>query len=138
MITTPDWMSESLCRKKHGDIWFPPFETTTPEINYAIAKKVCNVCPVWTDCLSFGKKEIYGVWGGLTPQERLPMQKDSKQQFLAEHGTVTRYRQGCVCETCSTAHDGMEDTEYVLIDEIPNLGEKLPDLKKLLQRLLEG
>jgi hypothetical protein len=32
----------------------------------------------------------------------------------------------------------MEDTDYVLIDEIPNLGEKLPDLKKLLQRLSEG
>lgn len=137
MITTPDWMSESLCKRKHGDIWFPPFETTTPELNYAIAKKVCNVCPVWTDCLSFGKKEIYGVWGGLTPQERLPLQKEIKSHLLAEHGTITRYRQGCVCNSCSTVHDGMEEKAYVLIDEIPNLGEKLPDLKKLLQRLSE-
>ena len=66
------------------------------------------------------------------------MQKESKQQFLAEHGTVTRYRQGCICPICCEAHDDMEDTEYVLIEEIPNIGDKLPDLKKLLKRLLEG
>ena len=136
MKTTPDWMSESLCRQKHGDIWFPPFETTTPEINYAIAKKVCNVCPVWSDCLSFGKKEIYGVWGGLTPQERLPLQKDTTNN-LANHGTITRYRQGCICNACSGAHGELEEVSFVYIDEIPNIGTELPDLKMLLQRLLE-
>jgi WhiB family redox-sensing transcriptional regulator len=137
MKTTPDWMSESLCRKKHGDIWFPPFETTTPEINYAIAKKVCNVCPVWADCLVIGMKEIYGVWGGLTPQDRLPLQKENKQQFIAEHGTITRFRQGCDCNACSGAHEELEEVSFVYIDEIPNIGTKLPDLKMLLQRLLE-
>lgn len=137
MKTTPDWMSESLCRKKHGDIWFPPFETTTPEINYAIAKKVCNVCPVWADCLAIGMKEIYGVWGGLTPQERLPMQKENKQQFIAEHGTITRFRQGCDCNACSGAHEELEEVSFVYIDEIPNMGMKLPDLKILFQRLSE-
>lgn len=137
MKTTPDWMSESLCRRKHGDIWFPPFETTTPEINYAIAKKVCNVCPVWADCLTIGMKEIYGVWGGLTPQDRLPLQKENKQQFIAEHGTITRFRQGCDCNACSGAHEELEEVSFAYLDEIPNIGTKLPDLKMLLQRLLE-
>ena len=137
MITTPDWMSDSLCRKKHGDIWFPPFETTTPEINYAIAKKVCNVCPVWADCLSFGKKEIYGVWGGLTPQERVPLQKDTTNN-LAEHGTVVRFRQGCACDDCDWAHTTRPLRNEIDVDIIPLMGEELPDLKILLKRLLEA
>ena len=56
---------------------------------------------------------------------------------LANHGTITRYRQGCVCNACSGAHDELEEVSFVYIDEIPNIGKELPDLKMLLQRLLE-
>lgn len=136
MIETPEWMSDALCRKMHGDIFFPPFESQTPEINYLIAKQVCNVCPVWDSCLSIGRKETYGVWGGLTPQERLPLQKDTTNN-LAEHGTVVRFRQGCSCSVCDWAHTSRPLRKEIDIDSVPLIGEALPDLKILLKGLLE-
>jgi hypothetical protein len=137
VIETPEWMSDALCRKMHGDIFFPPFDAQTPEINYLIAKQVCNVCPVWDSCLSMGRKEIYGVWGGLTPQERVPLQKDTTNN-LAEHGTVVRFRQGCACDDCDWAHTTRPLRNEIDVDVIPLIGEELPDLKILLQRLLKG
>ena len=37
------------------------------------AKAVCGVCPVSDECLSdaLGRGESDGIWGGLTPDERL-------------------------------------------------------------------
>lgn len=132
-VETPEWMLDASCRGKNGDIWFPPFETTTPELNYAIARKVCNVCPVWRDCLTSGLRETYGMWGGLTPQERTPLQKESRTTHLAEHGSVVRYRQGCMCNDCSVAYATRKRLKNLA--SIPNVGEKLPDLKMLLDGL---
>ena len=137
MIETPDWMTDALCRGKNSNVWFPPFETASPELHYAVARIVCHVCPVWDDCLSMGLKETYGMWGGLTPQERTPLQKESRTTHLAEHGTVTRYRQGCHCDECDTANALRPMLSEVDMSLIPNAGEEIPaDLKSLLEGLL--
>jgi len=132
---TPTWMVDAICKKKNGDIWFPPFETTTPELYYAIAKRICNVCPVWEECRNFGIKETFGVWGGLTPQERIPLQKEGKIAHLASHGTITRYRQGCNCDECEWAHTARPLISEVNLGAVPNLYEELTDLKMLLEEL---
>jgi hypothetical protein len=36
----------------------------------ATAKAICATCPVSKQCLSAGLNEAWGIWGGLTPQER--------------------------------------------------------------------
>jgi hypothetical protein len=37
-------------------------------------RSICMTCPIWKDCLSYGfQYEDYGVWGGLTTQERQGM-----------------------------------------------------------------
>lgn len=134
MKTTPEWMQDSLCNKLAGDIWFPPFDSPHPEQYYAIAKTICNVCPVWQECLDIGIKEVYGVWGGLSPQDRTPLQKSARVSNLAVHGTVVRYRQGCTCSICVDAN--LERKKDIDISVIPNDSNDLSDLKTLLQRLL--
>ena len=134
MKSTPEWMKYSLCKNRAGDIWFPPFDATNPEQYYAIAKTVCNVCPVWKECLDISIKEVYGVWGGLSPQDRTPFQKSSRVSNLALHGTVVRYRQGCGCTLCEDAHENRN--KYINIDVIPSSSNDLGDLKSMAQRLL--
>jgi WhiB family redox-sensing transcriptional regulator len=67
----------------------PPCQVTDPELwfgvnerddgcyqaNYAIAKQLCNSCPVQNICLSYAlsANEPEGVWGGLSPTERKKM-----------------------------------------------------------------
>lgn len=43
------------------------------------AKIICNMCPFKTECLEYAlaANEIYGVWGGLTPDERQKILKAS-------------------------------------------------------------
>lgn len=136
MIGTPDWMPDSLCAGKNGDIWFPPFETDRPEAYYYVARQVCNLCPVWKECLNLGKSETYGMWGGLTPQERLPLQRQDKGLHLAEHGTSVRYRQGCSCKLCEKAHSTRVRNPKVL-ECLPKQKEEFDilDIANTLQRL---
>lgn len=36
-----------------------------------IVRKTCFACPIWNSCLRYSlEKESYGIWGGLTTQER--------------------------------------------------------------------
>lgn len=136
MIGTPDWISAALCTGKNGDIWFPPLEADRPEAYYHVARQVCNLCPVWQECLNLGIPETYGMWGGLTPQERLPLQKQGKELHLAEHGTSTRYRQGCLCKPCEKAHSTRVRTMKVM-DAIPKQKEEFDilNIADMLQHL---
>lgn len=36
----------------------------------ASAKADCNACPARTECAELGENEEFGVWGGMTPDER--------------------------------------------------------------------
>ena len=41
-------------------------------VSYYVAKQLCRLCPVKLECLEYalGANETYGVWGGLSPDER--------------------------------------------------------------------
>jgi WhiB family redox-sensing transcriptional regulator len=62
----------------------PPCQETDPEAFYAEkgdwgsirqAKKLCESCPVIKECgeYAIAAMEPYGVWGGLTPRERVAL-----------------------------------------------------------------
>lgn len=77
----PDWRDQGECgitrldgtRVHNIELFFPVGDTARgSQMQIAAAKEVCNRCPVKMTCLavSLEKREPYGVWGGLTEQER--------------------------------------------------------------------
>lgn len=128
-METPDWILKARCRKLHGDFWFPPEDVDDQQPYYDIARTVCASCPVWETCLEMGKKEIWGMWGGLTPKERTPLRIPTKTKHLAETQTFVRFRQGSENKKCAQAHKEVCDRTYNL-SIIPKVGEDY-DLEKV-------
>lgn len=67
-----DWLEDSLCKSKHIDLWFPPSEMpkSVHDLYYSVGRMVCDQCPVRTNCERLGAKEEFGMWGGISPNER--------------------------------------------------------------------
>lgn len=62
-----EWKEQAACRGMDTAIFFP--EQGQPN---TIALKVCQSCPVSTECLNFAlaNYERYGVWGGKSERKR--------------------------------------------------------------------
>lgn len=60
------WRSRAECRET-PEHFFPDDDFAVRE-----AKKMCAQCPVRNACLeeALRFREPYGIWGGLTPEER--------------------------------------------------------------------
>ena len=70
-----DWQVEALCRGMSSAFFFHPWGERGPARDARVeqAKQVCARCPVIQQCRSFALtvQEQYGVWGGLSEDERL-------------------------------------------------------------------
>jgi WhiB family redox-sensing transcriptional regulator len=67
-----DRHERALCSQMDPELWFPePWEDETP------AKLICRRCPVREACLAhaLNANEEYGIWGGLSPEERREMRR---------------------------------------------------------------
>jgi WhiB family redox-sensing transcriptional regulator len=82
-----DWQSQGLCRETDPDAFFPD-----PRDRAYAAKAICGGCPVRGKCLkySFDNNEPYGVWGGVSPDERkhfkrlnLPLDDEGVDRWMA-------------------------------------------------------
>lgn len=62
-----EWQGEAACVGSDRDLFF----ATSPS-RVARAKSICSRCPVRIPCLveAFDNDERYGIWGGLTVEER--------------------------------------------------------------------
>lgn len=130
-----DWRQKALCHKRNNNFWYPPMDAEVPEHYYSVARAVCQVCPVWETCLKDGTKETWGMWGGLTPQERQALTNENpKPSILRSHGSWLRYRQGCRCELCVEGHSN--HNESVNMDVIPYMGEPIGDLDSIRFNML--
>jgi WhiB family redox-sensing transcriptional regulator len=123
-----DWMRDALCRRKNADLWYPPLESSSPNEYYTLAKLACHRCPVWSECLELGKSETWGMWGGLTPQER-------RGTVKLQCGTVEAYRKGCRCAPCREANVRIANRADLSL--LPDQGAEF-DVKSLLFTLIEG
>lgn len=125
-----DWLPDALCRGLSQDFFYPPLDAPSPNHYYTIGKHVCKGCPEWRNCLAEADKneEVWGLWGGLTPQER-------KRRATLLHGTFEAKRGGCRCAKCITA-PSWEDHQPNL-DLIPKSGESY-ELLPLLFKLSKG
>lgn len=121
------WRQHALCKGKNLDLWYPPLESTNHNDFYAIGKLVCYRCPVWKECLQSASNETWGMWGGLTPQER-------KGTVKTQHGSLEMFRLGCSCTEC------IDVSKKVLpkldITQIPKPTDKV-EAKSLLYGLIE-
>ena len=69
-----DWQLHGLCRRENPDVFFHPEGERGPARRNRdlAAKQVCAVCPVLAQCRAHALqvREPYGVWGGMTEDER--------------------------------------------------------------------
>jgi len=74
-LAEPGWRSRSACRGLPSDMFVSAELMTTEE--EATAKAVCAGCAVVDDCLIYSIVNAvrFGVWGGLTGDERRPLRR---------------------------------------------------------------
>lgn len=69
-----DWQRGGSCRQENPDVFFHPEGERGParRDRDSAAKAVCAVCPVVVRCREHALRvrEPYGVWGGMTEDER--------------------------------------------------------------------
>ena len=79
--TWPNTSKETVTDAVEGDSWYKQAQCAELNANYMYpkdrheeqqAKNICHNCPVIEQCLaqSIRDREIYGIWGGMNPQER--------------------------------------------------------------------
>lgn len=84
-----NWVHKGACVGMDTEIFYPDAEEVTKEPgspgawqarNWEPAIQVCLDCSVRTQCLEFAlaTKEKYGVWGGMTPEQRKAYKKHLK------------------------------------------------------------
>jgi len=80
-----EWQYEGACRSLPTEMFFHPDGERGPrrKAREDAAKAVCASCPVIAQCRAhaLAAQEPYGIWGGLTEEERLEI--ISKAQRLS-------------------------------------------------------
>lgn len=59
------WMEQANCLDKDPELFFPEHGGLNSEV-----RECCNACPVRSECLEYGRKEEFGVWGGTSYSSR--------------------------------------------------------------------
>lgn len=87
----PQWSDSAICTRTDPAIFFPEEDTGSgwPEQRFSLswpAKLVCADCPVKRDCLleALGRRDPYGVWGGLDWIERRALGPDPSGEAIDE------------------------------------------------------
>lgn len=67
---------EAACRGVPVSVFFPDDD----QPNYALARRLCESCPVRTPCLEDAHRARvnHGMFGGLTPKERRAARRDGR------------------------------------------------------------
>jgi hypothetical protein len=60
---TAHWAEKAACATRDPELFFT-------DVDSAKAKEVCRDCPVISECLRAHLFEQYGVFGGMTPEDR--------------------------------------------------------------------
>ncbi|WP_030194664.1 WhiB family transcriptional regulator [Streptomyces sp. NRRL S-87] len=69
-----EWHGRAACRGLGTDPFFQPADESSAEraVREEAARQVCAPCPVRVECRrhALNSREPYGVWGGLTEEDR--------------------------------------------------------------------
>jgi WhiB family redox-sensing transcriptional regulator len=93
-LQRPDWYDQANCRTAPKTVFYPKGKSGPRKLSaqadheqrHAIAT-YCNPCPVKAECLAYAmdRPEVFGVWGGTTPQERLQDRRDARYSRHLHH-----------------------------------------------------
>ena len=81
-----EWQNQGLCRSGRHDpnLWYP--DAPNSEVKSAEPIKICYTCPVIDQCRAWAltKHEVFGVWGGLSQDDRQAIWKGRvpQQRYL--------------------------------------------------------
>jgi WhiB family redox-sensing transcriptional regulator len=92
MSEKPYWHVRAACRESDPELFFPE-GTAGPALETAAqAKRICAACPVRAQCLDWAlsHRAEFGVWGGLTEQERRAARSTPPQRRLKQEGAPGR------------------------------------------------
>ena len=81
-----DWRDSAACLGLDPELFFP-VGTSGPALRRAdLAKAVCAVCDVQEACLAWAlaTRQDYGVWGGLTEDERRALRRRNSRARARE------------------------------------------------------
>ena len=69
---TPDFRALGSCAQSDPEAFYPE-----PNQPMGTAKRVCQACPVQSECLDHAltHDERFGIWGGTTPTERAGLRR---------------------------------------------------------------
>lgn len=94
-----DPMADAACRYVDAELFFPDNRGgggPPAEARVTRAKQICRACPVRRRCLrqAVRDRELYGVWGGLTGQERRGLLKQVQNFRGLPAGVPARLQDG--------------------------------------------
>ena len=77
MSSAFDWRAKAACRDKDPELFFPVGNTGAAYQQIEEAKAVCRTCKVIDACLkcALDTNQDYGVWGGLSEDERRALKR---------------------------------------------------------------
>lgn len=97
-----EWKSHAECAKPDRPLMFPH---EADEVGVMQAKATCAVCPVVAECLEAAHRggEHFGVWGGLTSEERRAARrrehrKGSDERYLKQRAEQRAARRQSVAQ----------------------------------------
>lgn len=80
-----EWQYEGACRDTDPELFFldPSMRGLNKRTRELNAVKICNTCPVKQACLdhALSVPEIFGVWGGMTEEQRHELLKKRGVKF---------------------------------------------------------
>ena len=86
-----DWQLVAACRGVDSSLFFHPEgeRGAARSSREAAAKEVCMRCPVRVECAAhaLAVREPYGVWGGLTEDEREEMMGRSRNRVMSNQNS---------------------------------------------------
>jgi WhiB family redox-sensing transcriptional regulator len=76
-----NWRVIAACRFVDPELFFPISAAGKCLDQVVEAKKVCASCLVQAECLTFAQRtgQAYGIWGGLTEEERIRMMRSPRR-----------------------------------------------------------
>lgn len=76
IIMPGEWVNDARCTTTGAEAWWP--DTKTDPYRTGTALEICESCPVKAQCLQWAldNREVDGIWGGTTADERAQMLRE--------------------------------------------------------------